>query len=596
VPIQSKPLEKVLVDDGVLTQEQVDAAQHDLVEKGGGLGAAAARLGFCGEDAVPKVIAKLRGTRFIDVNTLKSDVMEQLAKLVPAELANKFQAVPVGKRFEKYTFAVVDPHEPSLIRLSDELFRGKRGEVELWVSGEGMILTTLEKYFPYTKKEVAAAVSEASLGVLGEIKLADGPMAEGMDVGDLEVVDDGPQFDEDSGVDDAPVIKWVNNVIFQAVAENASDIHLDPTEHGFQLRYRIDGTLRDIMQVPGKWRRAIPAVIKVKTKQMKIEEKRVPQDAKIKIRVPGKEKPIDLRVSTLPVQWGEKVVMRILDSSKLFKLTELGFEDDELAKLERAINAPQGMVIVTGPTGCGKTNTLYSALSTLNEREWNIMTVENPIEFVLPGINQVPINAEIGMTFALALKSFLRQDPDIILVGEMRDYEEAEIGITAAMTGHVVLTTLHTNDAPSTLSRLMDMRDPNGASIDPSTLAAALNIIVAQRLMKPICKNCKAETTYPDEFFSKFGLNRADFDGVTLYRGEGCAKCGKSGYKGRIGIFEVMEMTRPLRDMVMARKNANELRDEALKEGMRPLRDSAILKVKKGISTLEETVAATSID
>jgi len=396
-------------------------------------------------------------------------------------------------------------------------------------------------------------------------------------------------------VDDAPVIKWVNNVIIQAVVQGASDIHMDPNEQGIMLRYRIDGVLRDIQQVPRKWSRAIPAVVKVKTKQMRIEERRVPQDAQIKMKIPTQDTPIDLRVATLPVIRGEKVVMRILNPSALMPLDGLGIEPEELAKFERAINAPQGMIVVTGPTGSGKTNTLYSALNVLNERAYNIMTAEKPVEFQIPGINQVNINEATGMTFASALKSFLRQDPDIILVGEVRDYEEAETAVTAAMTGHLVLTTLHTNDAPSTIARLLDMRDPHGAALDPGTLASSINLVLAQRLMRPICKNCKEPTTYPPEFFTRYHLKQEEFEGVTLYKGKGCKKCN-NGYKGRTGIFEVIEMTRPMRDLIMERANANVLRDQALKEGMRSLRASAILKVKAGISTLEETVDVTTTE
>jgi len=360
------------------------------------------------------------------------------------------------------------------------------------------------------------------------------------------------------------------------------------------LRYRVDGVLHDITMIPPHWKRALAAVIKVKTKQMKIEERRRPQDAKIKIKVPSREKPIDLRVSTLPIVWGEKIVMRILDTGKLFTLPELGMEPEELAKLEKAIHMPQGMVLVTGPTGSGKTNTLYSSINAINSRDKNIMTAENPVEFQLVGINQVQINPEAGMTFPAALKAFLRQDPNIILVGEIRDFEEVDIAIKAAMTGHLVLSTLHTNDAPSTVTRLLDIRDPvSGAGTDPGIIASALTIVIAQRLMRRICKNCKKEYTYPPEELHRFGFDPKDVEGAQFFKGEGCSTCGKTGYKGRVGVYEVMMMSRALRDLVMTRADSNKLRDVAIKEGMDTLRMSAFKKAKAGMSTLEEVHEAT---
>ncbi len=602
--IQTKSLDGMLVDEGLLTREQVEAAMKDAAANGGSLGAAAVRLGFCAEDAIAKLMASMRGTKFVDVTTLKPEIMDQLVKLVPADIAQKYRAIPVGKKFTKFTFAVVDPLEPGLIRLNDDLFRGKQGEVEFWVSGESMIQSALDKYFPAGKKPAAAAAAAATggsglteaMGEMGAIKLAEGP--EGAAAGtipDVEVVADPSEMaDEDGAIDQGPVISFVNKIIFEAVERKASDIHLDPNEQGMILRYRIDGVLHDISQIPKQWRKAIAAVVKVKTKQMKIEERRRPQDAKIKIKVPGQDKPVDLRVSTLPIVWGEKIVMRILNSSSLPELDKLGFEPEELAKLQKAISAPQGMVIVTGPTGSGKTNTLYSALNTVNVRTKNIMTAENPVEFQLAGINQVQINADAGMTFAAALKAFLRQDPNIILVGEVRDFEEVDIAVKAAMTGHLVLTTLHTNDAPSTVTRLLDMRDPvTGAGVDSGIISTAVNIVVAQRLMRRICKDCKEPDPEAAEKVKRFGLNPKDFEGATVMHGKGCPTCNKTGYKGRVGIFEVMAMSRTLRDMVMARKDANVLRDQAIKEGMDTLRMSAIKKVKAGLSTIEEIMEAT---
>ncbi len=591
---QDKDLGLRLVAQKVLTQEQLEAAQKDQEEKGGSLGAAVGRLGFAEEGAVARALANLRGVKFVDVSTLKADIMEQLAKLVPAEIAHKYRAIPVSKFKERFTFAVADPAEPALIGLRDEFFRGRPGQAEFCVSLETSIGGALEKYFPNVKKPPAPAGEglDNTLGEVGAVKLADG--ADGGETIDVEVVPEAADTDTEGAVDDAPVIQLVNRVIYDAVEKKASDIHFDPHENEIVLRYRIDGVLHDVMKIPKQWKKPIAAVVKVKTKKMKIEERRRPQDAQIKIKVPSREKPVDLRVSTLPIYWGEKIVMRILDSSDLPKLQALGMEDDELEKVNKAIHMPQGMIIVTGPTGSGKTNTLYSAISEVNTRSKNILTAENPVEFQLAGINQVQINPEAGLTFAAALKAFLRQDPNIILVGEVRDFEEVDTAVKAAMTGHLVFTTLHTNDAPSTVQRLLDVRDPiSGQGVDPAIIASAVNIVLAQRLMRRICTECKKPTTYEKEFFLKTGLNPADYEGAQLYKGEGCQVCNKTGYKKRVGIFEAMVMSRALRDLVMQRKDANVLRDQAVKEGMRTLRQSAILKARNGISTLEEVVEAT---
>ncbi len=605
-PIQAKTIDGMLVEKGLLTNEQLVAAQKEAEEHGTTVALAAINLKIAAEDAVAKAIAEFRGTKFVDVTTIKPEIMEQLVKLCPSEIANKYHAIPVGKKFTKFTFAVADPLEPSLLRLSDDLFRGKPGEVEFWVSGENMIAKVLEASFPGGASSLSSGKSGGAKksggatngagGGDGAIALAEGlENLSGPDDSSVEVVQEGPKDeDTDEAVDQAPVIQLVNKIIFDAVERKVSDIHLDPTEQGIVLRYRMDGVLHDIMTIPPKWKRAVAAVIKVKTKLMRIEERRKPQDAKIKIKVPSRDKPIDLRVSTLPIVWGEKIVMRILDSSRLFGLEELGMEPEQLTALERAIRQPQGMVLVTGPTGSGKTNTLYSALNTLNTRDRNIMTIENPVEFQLPGINQVQINMDAGMTFPAALKAFLRQDPNVILVGEVRDFEEMDIAVKAAMVGQMVLTTLHTNDAPSTVTRILDIRDPvTGAGVDPGIVASAIQVVIAQRLMRRICKDCAQPATYEPEFLKKWGIDPKDMEGGTFMKGAGCPKCNKTGNKGRVGIYEVMPMTRSLRDLVMQRVDANKLRDAAVKEGMSTLRVSAMRKAKAGMSTLEEVIKVT---
>ncbi len=437
--VQTKPLEQALIEEGLVTKEQLEAAVKEMQAKGGSLEAAIGRLGFVAEEGIARYIATFRGAQYVDISKLA--IPEELIKLVPVEIARKHRAIPVRKFRDKFTFAVVDPAETGLVRMPEEFFRGRSGQLDYVVTCETMIVNALERY--YQAKPVSTL--DAAVSDVGSIKVAEG--AEGPQVGDLEVMPESVDADSDQAADEAPVKRLVNSIIHDAVERKVSDIHLDPMETGLVVRYRSDGVLQDMSVVPPNFRKPLVAVVKVMTKQMKIEEKRRPQDAKIKVRVG--DKTIDLRVNTLPVVWGEKVVMRILDQSNLnLDLTVLGFEAEELEKFNKAIHLPYGMLLVTGPTGSGKTTTLYSALSTVNSRTKNIMTAEDPVEYQLKGINQVPINPDVGMTFAAALKAFLRQDPNIIMVGEIRDFETAEIAIKAAMTGHLVLSTLHTNDAP----------------------------------------------------------------------------------------------------------------------------------------------------
>jgi len=578
--IQTKPLDGALVEAGLITKEQLAAALKEQEEKGGFIGGVLGRLQFCAEDAVSQFAAKYRGAQYVDLSRLV--LPDELVKLVPAEIAHKYRAIPVKKFRDRFTFAVTDPAAPSLIHISDDYFRGRAGSVEFVVSTESSILAALEKY--YAQKPTSTL--DNTVSQVGGLKSPDGE--NGQDVGDLEVMTETVDAEPDTGMDEAPVIRLVNSIIHDGVERKVSDIHVDPFENGVVIRYRIDGVLHDVSQIPANFKRAIVARIKVMTKQMKIEERRKPQDAKIKVRVG--DRTIDLRVSTLPVVWGEKIVMRILDQSNLnLDLSMLGFEPEEMRKYEKAIHSPYGMILVTGPTGSGKTTTLYSALSSVNSRAKNIMTAEDPVEYQLPGINQVQIVPEAGMTFAAALKAFLRQDPNIIMVGEIRDFETAEIAIKAALTGHLVLSTLHTNDAPSTITRLVDMRDPiSGSGIDTANIATAVNLVLAQRLMRRICPKCKKETTYTPDTFAMMGLAQQEFAGTQLFKGEGCANCNKSGYRGRVAIYEVMEMSLTIRDLLMKHADVNVIRQAAMKEGMNNLRMSAIRKAKAGFTTLEE--------
>ena len=389
--------------------------------------------------------------------------------------------------------------------------------------------------------------------------------------------------------EDAPVVRLVNVMLVDSLRRGASDIHLEPYEKEMRIRFRIDGMLYDIMHPPLKLRDALISRIKIMAK-LDISEKRLPQDGriKIKVKVDDRSRELDFRVSTLPTLFGEKVVLRLLDKDKLMlDMTKLGFEPESLTKFKRNIEKPYGMVLVTGPTGSGKTNTLYSALQSLNTIETNIMTAEDPVEFNLMGINQVQVKEQIGLTFAAALRSFLRQDPNIILVGEIRDFETAEIAIKAALTGHMVLSTLHTNDAPSTISRLINM------GIEPFLVATSVNLIQAQRLIRRVCKDCKVESHVPAEALLEVGFSAEEVAEMKTYKGAGCDTCNGTGYKGRVGLYEVMEITEELRELILINASVLDIRRRAIEDGMITLRESGLCKVRQGITTIEEVVKET---
>jgi type IV pilus assembly protein PilB len=389
--------------------------------------------------------------------------------------------------------------------------------------------------------------------------------------------------------EDAPVVRLVNVLLVDSLRRGASDIHVEPYEKDFRIRFRIDGVLYDVMHPPMKMRDALISRLKIMSK-LDISEKRLPQDGriKIKVKVDNRSRELDFRVSTLPTLFGEKVVLRLLDKDKLMlDMTKLGFEQQSLDIFQRNISKPYGMVLVTGPTGSGKTNTLYSALQALNTSETNIMTAEDPVEFNLPGINQVQMKEQIGLNFAAALRSFLRQDPNIVLVGEIRDFETAEIAIKAALTGHLVLSTLHTNDAPSTISRMVNM------GIEPFLVATSVNIIQAQRLIRRVCAECREEQKLPVEAYIEIGFTPEEAPQIKSYKGKGCAVCNNTGYKGRIGLYEVMEVTDELRELIIIGASAIELRRKAIDCGMITLRESGLYKIRDGVTTIEEVVKET---
>jgi type IV pilus assembly protein PilB len=461
--------------------------------------------------------------------------------------------------------------DPTNMGVIDDLKFITRYDIFPVIAGEYTLRQALEKHYEQTDQQLDKLIEEMDADEADE----------------LEVVKEEEEEQAPSVVaDDAPVVKLINAILTDAVKRGASDIHIEPFEHDIRVRYRVDGSLSEVMKPPLKLKAALTSRIKIMS-SLNIAERRVPQDGRIKLKM-GK-RVIDYRVSTCPVLFGEKIVMRILDKGNLtLDLSKFGFEPKAEDDLMKAILNPYGMVLVTGPTGSGKTTTLYSALSRVNTIDVNVMTAEDPVEYNLPGINQVLVRNEIGMTFAAALKAFLRQDPNIIMVGEIRDIETGGIAIKAALTGHLVLSTLHTNDAPSTVTRMIDM------GIEPFNVSSAVNLIVAQRLVRRICKECKAEAVYSPEELKALGTTAADWEGITFYKGKGCDTCSGSGYKGRAGLYEVMSMSPELRRQILRGSSTAELQEQAVKDGMLTLRMDGIQKIKKGITTLDEVVKETA--
>ncbi len=559
---------ELLVREGLITAEQLAAALQDARQHGHRVGYALIKLGFVQESELTRALAKQYRVPAVDLDRVTVD--PKIVKMVPGDLALRYLVLPLRRVGRMLTVAMANPTDASAI---DNLKFITRHDIEPVIVGEYTLRKHLESY--YGVREDESALAE----ILDQI--------EGDE--DVELVED---LEEDisaaalqAQVDDAPVVKLINGIMTDAVLRGASDIHVEPFEKEIRIRYRIDGALMEIMKPPMKLKAALTSRIKIMA-SLNIAERRVPQDGRIKLKM--KNRVIDFRVSTLPVIFGEKIVLRILDKSNLtLDLEKFGMEPKAEKDFMSAIMNPYGMVLVTGPTGSGKTTTLYSALSKINTEEVNIMTAEDPVEYNIYGINQVLVRNEIGMTFAAALKAFLRQDPNIIMVGEIRDIETGGIAIKAALTGHLVLSTLHTNDAPSTITRLIDM------GLEPFNVAAALNCVTAQRLVRRICSGCKEEVTYTDEYFEAASMTEADRK-VTFYRGKGCDKCGGSGYKGRAGLYEVMAMSPELRRLIMHGASSDELRQQGLKEGMLTLRMDGMKKVARGVTTLEEVIKETA--
>ena len=573
---------ELLLKEKRITPEQLQEVLAYQKANGGKLGLILVKLGFAKDEEITALLSKQYGVPSINLHQFEID--PAVIKLIPPETAQKYQIIPLSRAGATLTIAMTDP--TNVFAMDDIKFMTGYN-VEPVVASDGAVNDALEKYYPTKPKAGEQAINPSALDAATRA-LEEMPI----DAGDVEVLTELEEISAEAlqrQGEEAPVIKMVNIILMSAIQKGASDIHVEPYEKEYRVRYRVDGILYNIMTPPMKFRDAITSRIKIMAK-LDIAEKRLPQDGRIKIRFAdnGVTKDIDFRVSCLPTLFGEKIVLRLLDKDKLMlDMTKLGFESESLSKFEVAIAKPWGMVLVTGPTGSGKTNTLYSSISRINTPETNIMTAEDPVEFNLMGVNQVLVRENIGLNFAAALRSFLRQDPNIILVGEIRDFETAEIAVKAALTGHLVLSTLHTNDAPSTVNRLMNM------GIEPFLVASSVNLICAQRLVRRVCSNCKQPQHMPPQALIQAGYSPEDAQSVTPMHGAGCEKCNNTGYKGRVGLYEVMEVTDELRELVLVGASALELRRKAIDEGMITLRQSGLIKVKAGFTTIEEVARET---
>jgi type IV pilus assembly protein PilB len=563
----SQRLGDLLIKEKVITPEQLEAGLKAQRETGSRLGSVLVKLGFVSEEEVTNFVSRQYGVPAINLSYFEID--PTVAKLIPYETAKRYQVLPLSRVGASLTLAMVDP--TNVFAMDDIKFM-TGFNIEPVVASEQAILERIEKVYGSSTEQDLESVMQ-QFGDSSDADLEIQAQAEEMALSELE-----------KAADEAPIVKLVNIILSDAVKRAASDIHLEPYEKEFRVRFRIDGVLQTIMNPPLKLKDAITSRLKIMAK-LDISEKRLPQDGRImlKMSVGGKRKELDYRVSTLPTLWGEKIVLRLLDKENLrLGMTKLGFEPESLVKFERAILKPYGMVLVTGPTGSGKTNTLYSSIARLNTIDTNIMTAEDPVEFQLPGINQVQMKDQIGLNFAAALRAFLRQDPNIILVGEIRDFETAEIAIKAALTGHLVLSTLHTNGAPETISRLMNM------GIEPFLVATSVHLICAQRLVRRICTECAEVVEVPHQTLMEAGFTPEEAKTVKIHKGRGCDACRNTGYKGRTGLYEVMEVDDELRELILVGASAMELKKKAIERGMITLRRSGLIKVMNGITTLEE--------
>ncbi len=560
-------LGQMLLKAGAISQEQLEDALGNQKTQGGTLGANLVSMGILTEQQILEYLGKQLNVGVIDLSA--EDLNPDVVSIIPADVARKFNVVAVDKNGNTLTVAAADP---SNIFVLDSIKFVTGLNVKPVIAAESAIKTILDGHYAPTEAAV-----EAMEDVLRDFEGAE-----------LEVLEEEEEEDDEAlaaAISDAPLVRLVDSIIIDAIRRGASDIHIEPYERAVRVRYRIDGTLIEMSPIPFRLKAAVVSRIKIMS-DLDISERRVPQDGRIKVKTGGKA--VDLRVSILPVIFGEKIVMRILDAGNLsLDLTKLGYTEKALKDFMFGVQQPYGMVLVTGPTGSGKSTTLYSAMSLLNEPDTNIMTAEDPVEYNMAGINQVHVRTEIGLTFAAALRSFLRQDPNIIMVGEIRDLETAEIAIKAALTGHLVLSTLHTNDAPSTINRMLDM------GVAPFLLASSINVIQAQRLLRRLCKECKKPSTITPEQAEMLDLPESDI-GTEIFTPEGCATCNRTGYKGRVGAYEVMPMTPRVRQIVLDEGNTIQIKEAAVADGMLTLRGDAVQKMKEGITSFDEVLRETT--
>ncbi len=574
-PIKSfgERIADALVEDGLLSTKQVEELLDLQKKEGTRLLKLILEKSYVGE--VDMVVSMGRVLNVPPVNLSRIGIPPETAGLVPREMATNHKVLPVSRLDNKLFLAMADPLN---VLALDDVKRTTKLEVMPMIASEKAILDKLNNL-------------DSGRGTMEDIIQDAQRQAE--DDAEADTLEIAREVSEEMNIDqlaasteEAPVIKLANLIIVQAIKDRASDIHVEPFEKTVRLRYRIDGSLVDVTPPPKNMQVALASRIKIMS-NLDIAERRLPQDGRMRVRVGGRD--VDLRVSFMPTVHGEKCVLRILDKSNLSaSLDKLGLDQDTFRRFKAAVDAPHGLILVTGPTGSGKTTTLYSALNELNNPEYNIITVEDPVEFQIPGINQVPTKKEIGLTFANALRSILRQDPDIVMIGEIRDQETAEIAVEAALTGHQVLSTMHCNDAPGAIARLDDM------GIAPFLISSSVILAAAQRLMRRVCSVCKEPVTYPPKMYEDLGIDPAFFEGVPLYRGRGCERCKNTGYSGRIAIIEVMTVTDEIRKLVIQRASAHEIGKVAIALGMQTLRMAALNKVREGASTLEQTLIATA--
>ncbi|MBN2722665.1 MAG: type IV-A pilus assembly ATPase PilB [Deltaproteobacteria bacterium] len=566
----SSRLGDILLRESLITPAQLRDAQEEQKKSGKRLGYTLAKLGLIDESNLTDFIASHYGVPPVDLS--HTDIDPEIVKIIPENIARRHQVIAINRAGSALIVAMADPSDINAI---DELNFSVPGyKIEVMVASDTAIDEALNRYY------APVVAFDESMFEFDEEEIAfNEDEDEAMNVLDLE-----------KASEEAPVIKYVNFMLLSAIKKGASDIHVEPYEKFFRIRFRIDGVLHEEMKPPIRMKNAIISRVKIMS-NLDIAERRLPQDGRIKLKV-GKNREMDFRVSVLPTLFGEKIVLRLLDKGNLqLDMTKLGFEETALDLFKKAIYQPYGMVLVTGPTGSGKTTTLYSALSDLNKVDSNISTAEDPVEFNLPGINQVQIHDDIGLDFAASLRSFLRQDPDIIMVGEIRDFETAEIAVKAALTGHLVLSTLHTNDAPSTINRLLNM------GVEPFLVTASVNLILAQRLARKICSECREPIPTPKEALLELGMTQEEVDKVkNIYRGAGCRMCNDTGYKGRIALYEVMWAYDELKDLIIQGASSAELKATAIKLGMRTLRMSGIQKILEGVTSIEEVTRVTATD